>query len=108
MSDTDSQREILKNIYRMIKNGELDWAREQLQQFLRSNPSNPDALYLTTFLTSDDSRKIAICRRVLEIDPGHSAATKLLKRLTAPVDFPGDLDVENVPPRQNPPQNIDS
>lgn len=72
----------------MVRQGNLDQARQLLWEALQFDPGSVEARLQLAWLTSDRGEREALLRQVLTLDPGHIQARAELERLQSPPAYP--------------------
>ncbi len=104
MSNPDDAHATLKQAFQLIKDGEKHQPRKIIGEFLKANPRSADGWYLAALVTDEPEKKLKIVERVLEINPQHIEANKLLNELTTGDDMLDDLlrDTKSLTPPYSP------
>lgn len=86
----------MQAIAALIRKGEIQTARSQIAQYLRTSNGNPAAFYLLSMVEPDPSRQVAALERALSLDPYYERARKRLASIG-----PAAAPTPEKPPRRN-------
>lgn len=82
--DSDRSRANRGLCFRVMK--QFDQALNDFTESLRINPNRPDACFglaQTHFDMNEQTKALSICKKVLEINPGHASARDLISKIRA-------------------------
>jgi len=88
IDDTSSEEEarLIAEARELIVDGERAQALSKVQDALRLNKSNTDALWMFATLTKDVDKAKAALKRLLSLDPENDKASKMLNKLESAED----------------------
>ncbi|MCB9452589.1 MAG: hypothetical protein H6672_14220 [Anaerolineaceae bacterium] len=86
MSTSEQEAKLIDEAREMIVDGERDKALNKIQDVLRLNKSNTDALWMFATLTSQPDKAITALKRLLSMDSENDKARKLLNKLESEND----------------------
>lgn len=75
-------RQQLERAMTLVRNGQREEAYKISVQVLKENRNNADAIWIYANLTPSKEKAIAALKKLLELEPGHAKAMKLLGQLT--------------------------